>query len=167
MMIGDRMDRAGHFGGSLLLFFGILYIISPSIGSMESLLISVAAAGMAAAMSVKQDEDRKVLWGIFHRTWITHSLSTVIMATIAAYTLFYSLLKLGSISYYFTIAVFSATLSHVLLDSMTKMGVPLFGPFDNTMRGPKWFRGSSLFINYTFLAAGILMAMFYYGLIKI
>jgi inner membrane protein len=45
------------------------------------------------------------------------------------------------------------------------MGVPLLGPFDNKMRGLRWFKGSSPLLNYALLAAGGLMALAYYGVI--
>ena len=118
-------------------------------------------------MSIKQDDDKKFLWGIFHRTWITHSLSTVLVATVGAYLLCSAVFRAGPLSLYAAIAVFSATMSHVLLDSLTKMGVPLYGPLDDTMRGLRWFKGSSLILNYAFLAAGLLMALVYYRIILI
>jgi inner membrane protein len=74
-------------------------------------------------------------------------------------------LKEGALSYYAALAAFCAILSHVLLDSFTKMGVPLLGPFDNKMRGLRWFKGSSPLLNYALLAAGGLMALAYYGVI--
>ena len=132
---------------------------------LQSLAISLVAATIAAAMSLKQDNDKKFLWGVFHRSWITHSLFTVLVATVGAYFLFDSVLKAGPISLYAAIAVFSATMSHVLLDSLTKMGVPLYGPLDDTMRGLRWFKSSNVILNYAFLAAGVLMALFYYKLI--
>ncbi|MCD1296371.1 metal-dependent hydrolase [Methanocella sp. CWC-04] len=160
------MNRTGHFGGSLLLFYGTLYVTTAGVDSVQALGLSAVAAAIAAAMSVKPDMDNKFLWGIFHRTWITHSLTTVIAATIMTYIFFSSVLKAGILSHYMTLAMFSATLSHVLLDSLTKKGVPFYGPFDNRMRGPRWFNGSSTVINYTFLVAGVLMALIYYGIIR-
>ena len=159
------MERAGHFGGSLLLFYAILYAWAPNIDTVQSLALSVVAATIAAAMSLKQDNDKKLLWGVFHRTWITHSLFTVLVATVGAYFLLGSILNAGPLSLYAAIAVFSATMSHVLLDSLTKMGVPLYGPLDDTMRGLRWFKSSNVILNYAFLAAGVLMALFYYKLI--
>jgi inner membrane protein len=149
----------------LLLFYAILYAWAPHIDTVEALSLSLVAATVAAAMSLKQDEDMKVLWGIFHRTWITHSLFTVLVATVGSYLLFDAVLKSGPLSLYVAIAVFSATMSHVLLDSLTKKGVPLYGPLDDTMRGLRWFRSSNVILNYAFLAAGVLMALFYYRII--
>ncbi len=147
------------------MFFAILYVMPRGTDTLEALALSVTAAGIAAAMSLKPDSDKKILWGIFHRSWLTHSLSTVIVLTAGAYVLFYSVLKAGPLSLYIALAVFSAIMSHVLLDSLTKSGVPLFGPLDNTMRGLRWFRSSGILLNYFFLAAGVLMMLFYYNVI--
>lgn len=162
--MGIRLEKAGHFGGSLLLFYAILYAWAPPMDTLESLALSLVAATVAAAMSLKQDEDKKILWGIFHRTWITHSLFTVLVATMGAYMLF-GFLNAGELSLYVAIAVFSATMSHVLLDSLTKKGVPLYGPLDDTMRGLRWFKSSNVILNYALLAAGALGAAFYYRII--
>ena len=161
------MDRAGHFGGSLLLFYAILYAWAPNIDTVQSLALSLVAAVIAAAMSLKQDEDKDFLWGVFHRSWITHSLFTVLVATVGVYLLCETILKAGPLALYAAIAVFSATMSHVLLDSLTKKGVPLYGPVDDTMRGLRWFKSSNLILNYTFLAAGVLMALLYYRIIVV
>jgi inner membrane protein len=124
---------------------------------------AILAAVVAACMSVKQDRDN-FLWGIFHRTWITHSLTTVVIATGVTYLALDYLMPGGQIATCFTLAVGSATLSHVLLDSMTKGGVPLLGPFDDKKRGLRWFKGSNIFLNWAFLAAGLGMAAYYFGL---
>lgn len=165
LVMGIRMERPGHFGGSLLLFFAILYFL-PHADTLQTLGLSFIAATFAAAISLRPDDDKKVLWGIFHRSWITHSLTTVAVVTAGAYLLFDSVLKAGPLSLYVTLAAFSAILSHVLLDSLTKTGVPLFGPLDNTMMGLRWFKSSNLLLNYFFLAAGVLMTLIYYGFIK-
>ena len=125
---GDRLERAGHFGGSLLLFYAILYAWAPNIDTVQSLALSLVAATIAAAMSLKQDNDKKLLWGVFHRTWITHSLFTVLVATVGTYFLFDSVLKAGPLSLYAAIAVFSATMSHVLLDSTDEDGRSFLRP---------------------------------------
>ncbi|MDI6896802.1 metal-dependent hydrolase [Methanocella conradii] len=158
------MDRPGHFGGAMLLFFGIMYFL-PRGDTLQTLSLSVTAAGIAAAMSMKPDMDKKFFFGVFHRCWVTHSLLTVIMATAGTFVLFSYMLNMGLLSYYAALAVFCAIGSHVLLDSFTRMGVPLYGPFDNKMRGPRWFRGSNPLVNYTLLAAGGLMMLFYYKVI--
>jgi inner membrane protein len=156
------MDRPGHFGGAMLLFFGIMYFL-PKGDTLQTLALSVTAAGIAAAMSMKPDMDKKFFWGIFHRCWITHSLTTVAVVTVGAFTLFsYVVLQEGPISYYAALAAFCAIFSHVVLDSFTKMGVPLLGPFDNKMRGLRWFRGSNPLLNYGLMAAGGLMMLAYY-----
>lgn len=147
-----------------MLFYAILYAWAPHIDTVESLALSLVAATIAAAMSLKQDDDMKVLWGIFHRTWITHSLFTVLVATVGAYLLL-GALQAGPLSLYVAIAVFSATMSHVLLDSLTKKGVPLYGPLDNTMRGLRWFRSSNVVLNYVILAVGVLAALLYYRIV--
>jgi len=87
-------------------------------------------------------------------------------AMAGTYLLLSSVLKEGPLSFYAALAVFSATLSHVLLDSLTKAGVPLLGPLDNTMMGPRLFKSSNILLNYFFLAAGVLMVLFYYGIIR-
>ncbi len=158
------MDRPGHFGGAMLLFFGIMYLL-PRGDTLQTLALSTTAAGIAAAMSMKPDVDKKYFWGIFHRCWLTHSLTTVAVVTAGAFILFKMVLKEGPLSYYAALAAFCAIASHVLLDSMTKMGVPLFGPFSNKMRGLRWFKGSNPILNYGLMAAGGLMALIYYGVI--
>lgn len=163
---GRRLDKSGHVGGSLLLYFGILYVLGWRGDTIETLGLAIVAAAVAAFMAVKQDKDN-FLWGIFHRTWITHSLTTVVIATGITYVAFDHLMPEGPTSTYLALAVGSATLSHVLLDSMTKGGVPLFGPFDDTKRGLRWFKGNNIVVNWTFLAAGIAMAAHYFGLIRI
>ncbi|WP_424358201.1 metal-dependent hydrolase [Methanocella sp. MCL-LM] len=159
------MDRTGHFGGSLLFFFGILSVIGGGGDTVQTLALSLVAGAIAAMMSVSPDVDTG-LGGIFHRTWITHSLTTVFIATGATYILFDDIFHAGPLSGYITLAVLSATLSHVLLDSLTKKGVPLFGPFDEKMRGLKWFKSNSLILNIIFLGAGLGAAAYYYGLIR-
>lgn len=165
------MDRTGHFGGSLLIYFGLLTIIGISGGgggggdTVQTLALSLVAGVIAAAMSVSPDADTG-LGGIFHRTWITHSLTTVFIATGVTYILFDDIFHAGALSNYVTLAVFSATLSHVLLDSLTKKGVPLLGPFEDRMRGLRWFKSNSLLLNLIFLGAGIGMAGYYYGLLR-
>ncbi len=149
----------------MLMFFGIMYFLPRGGDTLHTLALSVTAAGIAAAMSMDPDMDKKILGGIFHRCWISHSLTTVIVATAGVFVLFNSYLHEGPFSYYAALAAFCAIFSHVFLDSMTKMGVPLFGPIDNTMRGLRWFRGSNPILNYGLLAAGGLMASVYYGLI--
>src|SRR5271157_2059987 len=149
----------------MLLFFGIMYVLPRGADTTRTLALSVTAAGIAAAMSMDPDMDKKFLWGIFHRCWVTHSLTTVIVATAGTFLLFNSYLNAGTLSYYAALAAFCAIGSHVFLDSMTKMGVPLYGPIDNTMRGFRWFRGSNPILNYGLLAAGALMASAYYGII--
>lgn len=114
------MNRPGHFGGALLLFFAILYVMPRGTDTLQTLALSVTAAGVAAAISLKPDDDKKLLWGAFHRSWVTHSLSTVLVLTLGAYVLFNSVLKAGPLSYYIALAVFSAIMSHVLLDSLRK-----------------------------------------------
>jgi inner membrane protein len=156
------MNRPGHFGGAMLLFFGIMYFL-PKGDTIQTLALSVTAAGIAAAMSMKPDMDKKCFWGIFHRCWITHSLTTVVVVTVGAFVVFdYFLYEGTMLAYYATLAVFCAIFSHVLLDSLTKMGVPLYGPFDNTMRGLRWLKGSNPIWNYGLMAAGGLMMLAYY-----
>lgn len=158
------MNRPGHFGGAMLLFFGIMYLL-PRGDTLQTLALSVTAAGIAAGMSMKPDMDKKYFWGIFHRCWITHSLTTVAVVTAGTFALFNYILHEGPLSYYAALAAFCAIGSHVLLDSMTKMGVPMFGPFDNKMRGLRWLKGSSPVWNYLLLAAGGLMMLAYYSVI--
>jgi inner membrane protein len=134
--------------------------------TIGTLGLAIVAAAVAAFMAVKQDKDN-FLWGIFHRTWITHSLTTVVIVTGVTYLVLDHLIPGGQIATCITLAVGSATLSHVLLDSMTKGGVPLLGPFDDKKRGLRWFKGSNIFLNWAFLAAGIGMAAFYFGLFQI
>ncbi len=160
------MDKSGHVGGSLLLYFGILYVLGWRGDTIETLGLAIVAAAVAAFMAVKQDKDN-FLWGIFHRTWITHSLTTVVIATGATYVAFDHFLPEGPTSTYITLAVGSATLSHVLLDSMTKGGVPLLGPFDDTKRGLRWFKGNNIIVNWAFLAAGLAMTAYYFGLFQL
>ena len=159
------MDRPGHFGGAMLLFFGIMSLLPRGADTLQTLSLSVTAAGIAAAMSMNPDLDKKFLWGIFHRSWITHSLTTVLLTTAGTFVFFNSYLMAGPLSYYAALAAFSAIASHVFLDSMTKMGVPLFGPVDNTMRGLRWFKGSNPILNYVLLAAGGAMMLIYYRVI--
>jgi inner membrane protein len=158
------MNRPGHFGGAMLLFFGIMYLL-PQGDTLQTLALSVTAAGMAAGMSMKPDMDKKYFWGIFHRCWITHSLTTVAVVTAGAFVFVNMVLKEGPLSYYTALAAFCAILSHVLLDSTTKMGVPLLGPFNNKMRGLRWFKGSNPLLNYALMAAGGLMMLAYYRVI--
>ncbi len=158
------MDRPGHFGGAMLLFFGIMYLL-PRGDTLQTFALSVTAAGIAAAMSMKPDMDKKFFWGIFHRCWITHSLTTVAVVTAGAFVLFSMVLRESPLSYYAALAACCAILSHVLLDSFTKMGVPLLGPFDNKMRGLRWFKGSNPLLNYALLAAGGAMMLLYYRVI--
>jgi inner membrane protein len=160
------MDRTGHFGGSLLTYFGLLIIIGGGGDTVQTLALSLVAGAIAAAMSVSPDVDTG-LGGIFHRTWITHSLTTVFIATGVTYILFDDIFHAGPLSGYVTLAVLSATLSHVLLDSLTKKGVPLLGPFDDKMRGLRWFKSNSLALNIVFLGAGLAAAACYYGLIRL
>jgi inner membrane protein len=134
--------------------------------TIEMLGLAILAALVAAFMSVKQDKDN-FLWGIFHRTWITHSLTTVVIATGITYLALDYLMPGSQIVTYLALAVGCATLSHVLLDSMTKGGVPLLGPFDDQKRGLRWFKGSNIFVNWAFLAAGIGMAACYFGLFHV
>jgi inner membrane protein len=159
------MNRPGHFGGAMLLFFGTMYLLPRETDTLQTLALSVTAAGIAAAMSMKPDEDKKILWGMFHRSWITHSLTTVLVVTVGTFVVFNNVLRAGPLSFYAALAAFSAIASHVLLDSATKRGVPLFGPLDNTMRGLRWFRGSNPLLNYMLLVAGGLMMFAYYGVI--
>ncbi|OPY28862.1 MAG: hypothetical protein A4E28_01249 [Methanocella sp. PtaU1.Bin125] len=160
------MEKSGHFGGSLLLYFGILYVTGWRGDTIETLGLALVAAIVAACMSVKQDADN-FLWGIFHRTWVTHSLTTVLFVTGVTYIVFADLLHAGAMTLYMTIAMLSATLSHVLLDSLTKGGVPLLGPFDDKKRGLRWFKGSNVLINWAFMTAGLAMAAIYFGLIRL
>lgn len=144
----------------------MLYAAGMRGDTFETLVLSIAAAGVAAAMSVKQDADN-VLWGIFHRTWVTHSLTTVFLATGLTYILLEEVAHAGPLSTYVALAVLAATLSHVLLDSLTRGGVPMFGPFDDTRRGLRWFKGDNILLNWAFFAAGIAMAAYYFGLIRL
>jgi inner membrane protein len=163
--LGLDMDRPGHFGGAMLLFFGIMYLL-PRGDTLQTLALSVTAGGIAAAMSMKPDMDKKFFWGVFHRCWISHSLTTVAVVTAGTFVLFYSFLSEGALSYYAAMAAFCAIFSHVMLDSMTKMGVPLFGPFDNKMKGLRWFKGSNPLLNYALMAAGGAMMLAYYGVLR-
>ncbi len=163
---GTGLDKTGHFGGSLLLYFGILYVTGWRGDTIETLGLALIAAIVAACMSVKPDADN-FAWGIFHRTWVTHSLTTVLLVTGVTYIVFADLLHAGPMTMYMTIAMLSATLSHVLLDSMTKGGVPLLGPFDDKKWGLRWFKGSNIFLNWAFLTAGLAMAAIYFGLIQL
>ena len=157
------MDRSGHVGGSLLLFFGMLYILGWRGDTIATLGLAIVAAALAAFMASKQDKDN-FLWGIFHRTWVTHSLTTVVIATGITYLAVGYILPDGLIATYLALAVGSATLSHVLLDSLTRGGVPLLGPFDDKKRGLRWFKGDNLFVNWAFFAAGLAMMAYYFGL---
>jgi inner membrane protein len=159
------LDRTGHVGGSLLLYFGILYVLGWKGDTIEMLALAIAAAAIAALMSAKQDKDN-FLWGIFHRTWVTHSLTTVVVVTGVTYVIFDHLLPDGQIPLFLALATFSATLSHVLLDSLTRGGVPLLGPFDDKKRGLRWFKGDNIIVNWAFLAAGIAMTAYYIGLLR-
>ena len=160
------MERPGHVGGALLLYFGILYVIGWRGDALETAALALIAALIAAAMSVKPDVDQ-AFFGIFHRTWVTHSLVTVLAATGIAYFVFTCLLYAGRFSLYITIAVFSATLSHVLLDSLTRGGVPVFGPLDDKKRGLRWFKSNDMWLNWAFLTLGVAMAALYFGIIHI
>ncbi len=160
---GTGLERIGHIGGALLLYFGILLVAGWHGDTIEAVGLAAIAAFVAAAMSVEQDVDN-FAWGIFHRTWITHSLTTVVVATGAAYLIVADLLHEGPVARYLAIAVFSATLSHVLLDSLTKGGVPLLGPFDDRKMGLRWFKGNNVILNWAFLAAGLAAAAAYFGL---
>lgn len=148
------------------MYFGILHITGLRGDTIETLGLAITAAAVAALMSVKQDKDN-FLWGIFHRTWVTHSLTTVVLATSITYLAFDRLMPGRQIATYLALAIFSATLSHVLLDSMTKGGVPLLGPFDDRKRGPRWFKSSNIFVNWAFLTGGLAMAAYYLGLFRL
>ena len=148
----------------MLFYFGLLWIIGWRGDTFQTLVLSLIAGAIAASMSVKPDIDEG-LGGIFHRTWVTHSLSTVFVATGVTYILLDDILRVGLLASYVTIAVFSAILSHVLLDSLTKKGVPLLGPFDDRMWGLRWFKSNSLPLNWAFLVAGVAMAAYYFRLI--
>src|SRR5208337_4515754 len=95
----------------------------------------------------------------FHRSFYTHSLLTVAVLTIAC-------LILTSFIYpytwIFTLAIFSATLSHVLLDSLTIMGVPLYGPWNKDMVGLKRFKSSDGMVNYILIVIGVILAGIYF-----
>ncbi len=158
------MNRPGHFGGAMLLFFGIMLLL-PRGDTLQTLALSVTASGIAAAMSMKPDMDKKYFWGAFHRCWLTHSLTTVAVATAGTFAFFNYYLAAGPLSYYAALAAFCAIGSHVLLDSTTKMGVPLLGPFNNKMRGLRWFKGSDPILNYALMAAGGAMMLLYYRVI--
>jgi inner membrane protein len=145
----------------MLLFFGIMYLL-PKGDTLQTLALSVTAAGIAAGMTMKPDMDKKYFWGIFHRCWITHSLTTVAVVTAGAFVVFNYVLHEGPLAYYAALAAFCAIFSHVLLDSFTKMGVPLLGPFDSTMRGLRLLKGSNPLWNYGLMAAGGLMMLAYY-----
>ena len=95
---GKRLDKSGHVGGSLLLYFGILYVLGWRGDTVETLGLAIVAAAVAAFMAVKQDKDN-FLWGIFHRTWITHSLTTVVIATGITYLAFDHFLPEGLTSH--------------------------------------------------------------------
>jgi len=159
------LDRIGHFGGSLLFYFGLLCIIGWRGNTFQMLMLSLFAGAIAASMSVKPDMDSK-MGGIFHhRNWFTHSLATVFIVTGATYILFNDIFQAGILSNYITVAVFSAILSHILLDSFTKKGVPLLGPFDNRMFGLRRFKSNNLLLNWALLVAGLGMAVYYFILI--
>ena len=159
------MDRIGHFGGSILFYFGLLCIVGWRGDTFQMLMLSLFAGAIAISMSVKPDMDLK-LGGIFHhRTWLTHSLATVFVVTGVTYVLFNDVFRAGILSSYVTVAVFSATLSHILLDSLTKKGVPLLGPFDNRMLGLRRFKSDNLMLNWAFLVAGLVIAIYYFILI--
>lgn len=92
----------------------------PFISWGNALIIPVTLIG-----SIAPDFDYKV--GIKHRT-ITHSLICLLITSIAFLTIDYNLGILWLVNYSL----------HLLLDSLTLMGVPLFYPFDKKMYGFKF-----------------------------
>jgi len=92
-------------------------------------------------------------------------MATVFIITGATYILLNDIFHAGILSNYVTIAVFSAICSHVLLDSLTKKGVPLLGPFDDRMWGLRRFKSNNPVLNWAFLVAGLGMGVYYFILI--
>jgi membrane-bound metal-dependent hydrolase YbcI (DUF457 family) len=150
------MLKQGHIGGALILFFIIIipasFILNISKGSvlLGMIIAAIVAPLLDYDMLIPED---------FHRSFYTHSLLTVAVLTIAC-------LILTSFIYpytwIFTLAVFSATLSHVLLDSLTIMGVPLYGPWNMDMVGLKLFKSSDGMVNYILIIIGVVLAGIYF-----
>jgi inner membrane protein len=150
------MLKQGHVGGALIFFFIIIipasFILNISKGSVF--------LGMALAMIVAPLLDYDILISDeFHRSFYTHSLLTVVVLTFACLII---TLFICPYTWIFTLAVFSASLSHVLLDSLTIMGVPLYGPWNKNMVGLKIFKSNDGMINYILIVIGVIFAAIYF-----
>jgi membrane-bound metal-dependent hydrolase YbcI (DUF457 family) len=154
------MLKQGHVGGAFILFFIIIIPVSLLLNISKGSVFFGAALAMVVAPLLDLD---KLISEDFHRSFYTHSLLTVAILTVACLILTSFIYPF---TWIFTFAVFCATLSHVLLDSLTIMGVPLLGPWNKEMISLKMFKSNDGTVNYILIVIGVLLAAIYFLLLK-
>ncbi|HIQ13458.1 MAG TPA: metal-dependent hydrolase [Thermoprotei archaeon] len=145
----NAMDRDGHFGFTLLLYFGILYILD--IFTTEKLVIGL----MAASLSSLPDIDIRLR--IRHRG-VTHSIFTgVIAGAIVGYIMYY----FGySYIYGFEVVTLAFT-SHIIGDLFTYRPFKPLYPIYNISIAFKLFRSDNKVINKSMMFIGSFTLVIY------
>lgn len=159
------MRKQGHIGGALILYFLIIIPLSVIVNlNKGAIYLSMFLLVFFASLPDIDIYLSNLLSKDLHRTYYTHSLLSVAIITILAFIV--SLIILYPFVLYVTFVVFISLFSHVLLDSFTVMGVPIYGPWDYRMLGWKTLKSNDNNINYYLAVAGIGLAVIYFAFMK-
>lgn len=143
------MDRDGHFGFTLIIYFGILYLLN--IFSTEKLILGLLAA------SISSLPDIDIRLRVRHRGF-THSIFTgIVVGAVVGYVMDY----LGySFIYGFEVVTF-AFISHIIGDLLTYRPFKPFYPVSNISISFKLFRSNNRVMNKLLMSIGSLILVIY------
>jgi inner membrane protein len=119
------------------------------LGVVSFFTLNPVALSIAAVISILPDLDAP----FGHRQWFSHSFSA---SAIFSATGFIA----SSFNFFYAAVIFLSASIHILLDSMTKSGVPLFHPWKKKAYGLRFFISHNRFSNALFMFLGLFM-LFY------
>ena len=143
------MDRDGHLGLALLLYFSILYLFKQY--STDLLIIGL----LTALFSSLPDIDIRLR--MKHRG-VTHSIFTGIIIGVAVGYLFH---YVGFGFYMGFLSVILGYIFHILGDLFTYQPFKPFYPFSNVEISFRLFRSDNIFVNKLFLISGVSILVLY------
>ncbi len=104
---------------------------------------------LAALVSLVPDMDRVIA----HRQWFSHSIYAALILSGVAFAA-------SGFQPMYALVAFLALSSHVLLDSVTKSGVPILHPWKKKHYGLRWFSAHNRKVNAAVTVMSLLFLLF-------
>ncbi len=120
-----------------------------SLAMVSLLIVDPMLLLLAALLSLVPDIDKP----FGHRHWFSHSIFTALIFSIVAFVA-------SGFQHVYALVAFLAVSSHVLLDFITKSGVPILYPWRKKHYGLRLFSAHNSMVNRTAAAVSLLVFLF-------